>query len=214
MIRWFSSAGRHGIAHEVCGKVIVATKEAELPSLKALQQRGLENGLEVAWMSPQEVAKIEPHVRCLAGLRVPSTGIADYREVVAKYAALVEAGGGVIKKSAALLRFRNLSGSQVLETSLGEFESPFCDQLRWLVQRPHRALGRGRAQGAHHPFPGRVLRVGAGKAAPGKGAGLPGARSYLPFPWCSFHPSGRRLGARRGPTPSWHSAAKATGNRM
>src|SRR6478736_9763281 len=71
----------HGIKHEVCGKVIVATKPSELPLLDKLFQRGLDHGLAVARLAPEQVQEIEPHVRCLAGIKVPSTGIVNYREV-------------------------------------------------------------------------------------------------------------------------------------
>ena len=62
---------QHGIPHEVCGKVIVATEPAELPLLEKLFQRGLENELEVSKLEASDVREIEPHVRCLAGLKVP-----------------------------------------------------------------------------------------------------------------------------------------------
>ncbi len=73
----------HGIKHEVCGKVIVATKPSELPLLDSLFQRGLDHRLAVARLGPEQVREIEPHVRCLAGIKVPSTGIVNYREVSA-----------------------------------------------------------------------------------------------------------------------------------
>ena len=79
----------HGIPHEVCGKVIVATKNEELAGLENLFQRGRQNGLPVSKVSAEEVNEIEPHVRCLAGIRVPTTGITDYRQVSQKYLELV-----------------------------------------------------------------------------------------------------------------------------
>ena len=74
----------HGIPCEVCGKVIVATQEKELPLLDNLFRRGLENGLNVMKMTAEQVLEIEPHVRCLAGIRVPTTGITSYRQVCQK----------------------------------------------------------------------------------------------------------------------------------
>src|SRR5690349_6788128 len=62
----------HGIPHEVCGKVIVATEQDELPRLENLLKRGLENGLAVSRLTSQQVREIEPHVNCLAGIQVPS----------------------------------------------------------------------------------------------------------------------------------------------
>src|SRR4249919_3394803 len=68
----------HGIPYDVCGKVIVAVEDKELPLLEQLFQRGLQNQLEVERLSPEQVREIEPHVQCVAGIRVRSTGIADY----------------------------------------------------------------------------------------------------------------------------------------
>ena len=81
------------IPYEVCGKVIVATREKELPELEKLFQRGRQNGLSVKKITTEEVREIEPHVRCLAGLRVPTTGITDYRQVAAKYLELFQQQG-------------------------------------------------------------------------------------------------------------------------
>ena len=87
----------HGIEHEVCGKVIVATEEKELPQLESLYKRGLENGLKVLRVSAAEVKEIEPHVNCVGGIRVFSTGIVNYKKVCLKYAELVEQQGGELR---------------------------------------------------------------------------------------------------------------------
>ena len=71
----------HGIAYEVCGKVIVATNQEELPLLEGLHRRGLENRLAATKLSGEEVQEIESHVRCLGGIKVPPTGIVNYRSV-------------------------------------------------------------------------------------------------------------------------------------
>ena len=87
---------QHSIAHEVCGKVVVATAEKELSLLEDLYQRGLENRLEVVRLSGEQVREIEPHVRCLRGLRVPSTAIVNYRQVCARLAdSILDLGGTV-----------------------------------------------------------------------------------------------------------------------
>ena len=69
------------IAHEICGKVIVATNEPELPLLEKLYQRGLQNQLRVARIGPEELREIEPHVHGLAAIRVFDAGIVDYKQV-------------------------------------------------------------------------------------------------------------------------------------
>jgi L-2-hydroxyglutarate oxidase len=115
----------HGIKHEVCGKIIVATKASELPLLESLFQRGLDHRLAVAWLAPEQVQEIEPHVRCVGGIKVPSTGIVNYRDVSAKYLELISSQGGTVQIGTRVNRFRQVNGSQVIETPHGEFEAGF-----------------------------------------------------------------------------------------
>ncbi len=115
----------HGIRHESCGKVIVATKAEELPLLDDLYARGVANGIEVTKLAPEGVTEIEPHVRCLRGLKVPTTGIVDYREVCATYAALIRKEGGAVKTSAEVTEIRRLGSGHVLETAIGDIEARF-----------------------------------------------------------------------------------------
>ncbi|HMR42837.1 MAG TPA: L-2-hydroxyglutarate oxidase, partial [Saprospiraceae bacterium] len=85
------------VPYELCGKVIVATSEAELPVLDNIFKRGASNGLSgLKKISAEEVREIEPHVRCVAGIRVPQTGIVDYKIVAEKYRQLFEQTGGEV----------------------------------------------------------------------------------------------------------------------
>jgi L-2-hydroxyglutarate oxidase len=115
----------HGISFEVCGKVVVATSERELPLLDNLFRRGVENGIEVAQLSQEEVREIEPNVRCLRGIRVPSTGIVNYREVCATYAGLIQGDGGVVMTGAEVTEIRRSGGAHLLETAVGDIETRF-----------------------------------------------------------------------------------------
>ena len=84
-----------GIKHEICGKIVVATREDELKSLQTLEERGRANGLEgIRRLSPAELKDYEPHVAGIAGLWVPQTGIIDFKDVANKYAELFAAAGG------------------------------------------------------------------------------------------------------------------------
>ena len=77
----------HGIAHERCGKVVVATHERELPRLEELERRGRANGLQgLRRLGPEQIREREPHARGVAGLFVPETGIVDYTAVTEAYA--------------------------------------------------------------------------------------------------------------------------------
>jgi len=115
----------HGIKHGVCGKVIVATKASEVPLLDNLFQRGLNHRLAVSRLSPEQVQEIEPYVRCVAGIKIPSTGIVNYREVSAKYVELIESNGGMVRSGTRVDRLREVNGTQVIETAHGEFEAGF-----------------------------------------------------------------------------------------
>lgn len=115
----------YAIPHEVCGKVIVATSANELPLLEALHERGLENHLTVHRLSPEAVREIEPHVRCLAGLSVPSTAIVDYRDVCARLVRLFADLGGSVQMGTEVQRIHLKAGRQILETNIGEVDAAF-----------------------------------------------------------------------------------------
>jgi L-2-hydroxyglutarate oxidase LhgO len=114
----------HGIAHEVCGKVIVATHADELPRLEELRKRGEANGLTgLRMIGPEELKEIEPHAAGLKALVVPATGITDYAVVCEKYAELISAGGGTVLTSAAATGIRRSANEVVVETSRGAFST-------------------------------------------------------------------------------------------
>lgn len=112
----------HGIAHERCGKVVVATSPKELPALDNLEQRGRANGLVglKRLNSLAEIHEYEPHAGGIAGLYVPQTGIADYKGVTNTYGKIVQEKGGVIQTGARVTGFRRTADEFVLETAKGE----------------------------------------------------------------------------------------------
>jgi L-2-hydroxyglutarate oxidase LhgO len=114
----------HGIAHNVCGKVIVATHADELPRLEELRKRGEANGLTgLRLIGPEELREIEPHASGLQALVVPSTGVTDYARVCEKYAELISVAGGTVLTSAAATGIRRLQSEIVVETSRGAFSA-------------------------------------------------------------------------------------------
>ncbi len=115
----------HDIPHEVCGKVIVATQEKERQGLDNLFQRGRQNGLPVRKISPQELNEIEPHVRCVAGIHVPTTGITNYRKVSQKYLELFLERGGQVMFENEVRQITDRGRTHLIETTRGEFEAKF-----------------------------------------------------------------------------------------
>jgi L-2-hydroxyglutarate oxidase len=78
-------AKEHGIAHDVCGKVVVATKESELQYLEKIFQNGSANNIEgLEKITSSQIKEIEPFVEGISGLWVPCTGIIDFRGATSK----------------------------------------------------------------------------------------------------------------------------------
>jgi (S)-2-hydroxyglutarate dehydrogenase len=113
----------HGIPHEICGKVIVAAEEWELPLLASVRERGVANGVEVRELDAAELREREPHVRGLAALLVPAAGIVDFRAVAAHYARLIEEAGGEIRLGCKVVGVPERAGGVVIETDRGKFEA-------------------------------------------------------------------------------------------
>jgi (S)-2-hydroxyglutarate dehydrogenase len=113
-----------GVACQRTGKLVVATREEELPALSELERRGTANGLEgLARLGPEEIREVEPHAAGLAALRVPQAGIADYPGVARAYGRKIEAAGGRVLTGARVLRVARSGGRSVLETARGSFET-------------------------------------------------------------------------------------------
>jgi (S)-2-hydroxyglutarate dehydrogenase len=93
----YAYCDERGIRAERNGKLIIAVRERELPRLDELERRGHENGVAgLQRVDASEIAEIEPHASGLAALHSPNTGVVDFAEVAAGFAADVEAAGGMI----------------------------------------------------------------------------------------------------------------------
>ncbi|GIH10844.1 hydroxyglutarate oxidase [Rhizocola hellebori] len=87
----------HGIPVKVCGKLIVATEEAELGRLRELYERSVANGLEVKLLDGPAAREFEPHVAALQAMHVASTGITDFAQVCRVLAELLVKGGAQVR---------------------------------------------------------------------------------------------------------------------
>lgn len=117
----YEFCAKHSIAHDRCGKVIVATSESELPALDRLYERGLQNGLiGLRRLKGEEIKEYEPYAAGIAAIFVPQTGIVDYVGVCQAYAGLIQQAGGEIKTNARVTGFRKAGSEFVLTTPQGE----------------------------------------------------------------------------------------------
>ena len=84
-------ARQYSIPHEICGKIIVATSEKEMPNFERIFNNGIQNRIEgVTKISPAQIKQIEPYCAGIAGIKVPCTGIIDFVAVVNKLAELIQ----------------------------------------------------------------------------------------------------------------------------
>jgi len=112
---------REGIAHEICGKLVVAADASETERLDELERRGRANGLQGIERIPGErIPDREPHARGHAALWVPETGIVDYRQVTAVFARLLGEAGGQLRLGARVHAVRVCGDEVVVETASGE----------------------------------------------------------------------------------------------
>jgi L-2-hydroxyglutarate oxidase len=132
----------NGIAHEICGKLVVAADDSEVPRLRDLEKRGAANGLEgLRWLDGDEMRETEPHVGGVAALRVPQEGIVDYTAVCDTLAAKLLESGARVVTGARVKRLRRPGATWIAETTAGEFEADFlincaglqCDRVAQLA---------------------------------------------------------------------------------
>jgi L-2-hydroxyglutarate oxidase len=116
---------QHGIPHEVCGKVIVATEASELERLDNLFQRATANGLPVRKIGPEEIREREPHVRAIAGIWSPTTGIVNYKQVTETYARIVREQGGELRLNTRVEQIHERGDGVTVETNNGSIQGRF-----------------------------------------------------------------------------------------
>jgi len=110
----------HRIPFQICGKVIVATSEDELPRLHDLLERGRANGVGgLRMLNPAQLREIEPHAAGVAAIQVPGTGITDYALVCAKYAEIIGQHGSAIRTSTKVVGIRQSGFETIIETTRG-----------------------------------------------------------------------------------------------
>jgi L-2-hydroxyglutarate oxidase len=115
---------KNEVKYELCGKIVVATNEAQLPILKGLYDRGLQNklgGLEK--LTVEQMREIEPHVAGIAGIKVPQTGIINYTKVSEKYLELLKNLGGEVKLGEKVTSISALNGISTVVTTKGSYDT-------------------------------------------------------------------------------------------
>jgi L-2-hydroxyglutarate oxidase len=116
----------NSVPHEICGKIVMAVDESEVPRLRNLHDRGKQNGLQgLEWLSREEMLEIEPHAGGVAALRVPQEGIVDYPKVAETLLKLIEAQGGQVITRARVTGLQSRAEGWVAETTAGDFRGDY-----------------------------------------------------------------------------------------
>ena len=122
-------AREHDVAVEQCGKLVVATRAEQVPKLEELHRRGRANGVPCRPVTPAEAREHEPHVACVAALRVETTGIVDYVGVSRTLARLVEAAGGEVRLATTVESISTREGRVRVGTDHGSGDEVVADAL-------------------------------------------------------------------------------------
>jgi len=134
----------HGIDYDICGKVIIATEEKELPALDMIYERGQANGVKCEIIGPERLRELEPHARGIKAIHVPEAGIVDYRQVCERMAQQITGHGAEIVKAARVKSLNVRGGMVILETTAGTFQSTYIvncaglysDKVTAMSQKP------------------------------------------------------------------------------
>jgi L-2-hydroxyglutarate oxidase len=112
---------REGVPFKICGKVIVALEESELPRMEKILENGKANGVVCDRIDAARLKELEPHAAGIAAIHVPESGIVDYQHVARRLAELIEAQGSRIKTGARVTAVRRHEKLALVETTAGEF---------------------------------------------------------------------------------------------
>jgi L-2-hydroxyglutarate oxidase len=116
----------HEIPHEICGKLVVAVDETEVTRLRALHERGRQNGLQgLRWLDRDQMREIEPHAGGIAALHVPQEGIVDYPKVCEVLQQKISAQGGRVVTGAKVTRLQPQSDGWRVHSAAGDFAADF-----------------------------------------------------------------------------------------
>ncbi|MBB6331496.1 L-2-hydroxyglutarate oxidase [Chryseobacterium sediminis] len=117
-------AEKYGIRYDLCGKIIVATSQEELPLLDNIYKRGVENGLQdLKYLSREEFREIEPHCEGVKAIKVPQTGIIDYPGIAKKIKELFEELGGEVRFNNEVKNIIDKGSEIIVNTNISEFKT-------------------------------------------------------------------------------------------
>lgn len=150
---------QHGIDYEICGKVIVATEEFELPWLQNIYERGQANGVTCEMIPVERLKELEPHAAGIRAIHVPEAGIVNYRQVCNKLGELIAQYGSQVKLESRVQAIRHLPSETVVETNHGSFATNVVINCAGLHCDRVAKLGGSNPEAKIVPFRGEYYEV-------------------------------------------------------
>ena len=148
------------IPFELCGKVVVATDESELPLLENLFVRGEQNGLKnLKRLSREHLKEIEPHVNGIKGIFVPQTGIVDYKLVAQKYGELLTHAGAEIKLNEKVISIATNASQTTVVTESNSYTTKLVINCAGLYSDKVTAMTREKVNFKIIPFRGEYFKL-------------------------------------------------------
>jgi (S)-2-hydroxyglutarate dehydrogenase len=178
MIRF---AHDHGVRVEVCGKLVVATDEGQLPQLRALADRGRQNGLAVRELSPAQARELEPQVAAVGALQVPETGIIDYLGVCAALVDGLSRGGADLRLSTRAVGLAHRTMATTVQTTSGDLDADAVVNCAGLYSDRVASFGGRRPSARIVPFRGEYYELTAARRGLVRGLIYPVPDPRFPF---------------------------------
>lgn len=149
----------HGIDYDICGKVIVATSEEEIPRMEKIYQRGLDNGVACEIVPKERLHELEPYAAGIKAIHVPEAGIVNYKQVCEKLGELITQTGGDILTDSKVIGIEHEAAKSVVKSTNGEVEAKLVVNCAGLHCDRVTKLGGSKPSAKIIPFRGEYFEL-------------------------------------------------------
>ena len=150
-----------GIEHELCGKIIVALNEEEIPRMEKIYERGRANGVRCEIIPRERILEIEPHAAGIRAIHVPECGIVNYRQVCERMGELIsEANGNEILLGQEASEISEAGNGLLVGTGQAEIETEFLINCGGLHSDRVTRMGGNEPPAKIIPFKGEYYELG------------------------------------------------------
>jgi L-2-hydroxyglutarate oxidase LhgO len=150
---------QHGVPYDICGKVIVAVSESELPALERIYERGQANGVRCEIIGPELLKELEPHTAGVRAIHVPEAGIVNYRQICRKMAELLHERGGELLTGTRVLGLCSSENEVAVQTTAGDFTADYAIACCGLFSDRVARLAGQRIESQIVPFRGEYFEL-------------------------------------------------------